>query len=262
MNVSLQTPLERAGPLSTDESIPTLPLQRDYRQGIELMERWVRTRAAGRQLQILEAGCGNKWPLKLEGVDYLLTAVDVDEEALKIRRATLRSGDRLLTGDLRARDLLPEARFDVIYSSFVLEHVQGAERALRNFVAWLAPGGLMILRVPDRHSVYGFCTRVTPMWVHVLYKKYVRGMKNAGKPGYDPYPTFYDEVISRAGMRRFCREHGCTLLEEAGSAYYLPRSGPLDVAVTCVVRTVSALSFGRLDWRHNNVTFIIEKPHP
>ena len=35
---------------------------------------------------ILEAGCGRKWPLDLAGVDYKLTGVDIDEHGLALRK--------------------------------------------------------------------------------------------------------------------------------------------------------------------------------
>src|SRR6267154_4568853 len=36
-------------------------------------------------LEILEAGCGREWPIKLEGVRYRLTGIDLDEAALESR---------------------------------------------------------------------------------------------------------------------------------------------------------------------------------
>ena len=49
-------------------------------------------------------------------------------------------------------------------------------------------------------------------------------MPNAGKPGYDPFPVFYDDVVSRRGIHRYCAERGCKVHDEAGSASYLPKS--------------------------------------
>lgn len=56
-----------------------------------------------------------------------------------------------IVGDLCTVQL-PEGSFDVVYSAFVLEHVQQADTALENFVRWLRPGGLLILRLPERNS--------------------------------------------------------------------------------------------------------------
>jgi SAM-dependent methyltransferase len=238
--------------------LPPLRLLYNRDQSIEMMERLLK-RERQAPLRILEAGCGTTWPLQLEGVPYVLTGVDVDTHALDARRRCARPTDTLLHGDLRRRELFGPGQFDAIYNSFVLEHVDGAERVLNNFMYWLAPGGVLILRIPDRDAVYGFLTRITPFWFHVLYKKYVCKMPNAGKPGYDPFPTFYDDVVSRRGIHRYCREHGCTVRDEAGGANYIPKHTVFAPVLRLIVRTVGLLSLGKLDWRHNNLTFVIEK---
>jgi len=229
-------------------------------QSLDVMERRLKAARKPGPLRILEAGCGTTWPLRLEGVDYLLTGIDVDRHAIEVRQRTARPTDRLFYGDLRDREQFAAEQFDAIYNSFVLEHVDGAERVLDNFMYWLAPGGTLILRIPDRDSVYGFVTRITPFWFHVLYKKYVRKMPNAGKPGYDPFPVFYDDVVSRRGIHRYCAERGCKVHDEAGSASYLPKHGLQALVSWTFVRVVSLLSLNKLSWRYNNLTFVIEKP--
>ncbi len=229
-------------------------------QSLAIMERRLKQADRREPLHILEAGCGTMWPLRLEGVEYRLTGIDVDRNALDVRQRTARPTDRLIYGDLRARELFPADEFDAIYNSFVLEHVDGAERVLDNFIYWLKPGGTLILRIPDRDSVYGFVTRMTPFWFHVLYKKYVQKVHNAGKPGYDPFPVFYDDVVSRRGIHSYCAARGCKVHDEAGSASYLPRHGLLAKLQWTLVRIVSLLSLNKLSWRYNNLTFVIEKP--
>lgn len=241
------------------EALPPLPLLHDYLVGVRLMEGWIdKQYTQQRPLRILEAGCGNRWPLKLT-VPYTLTAVDVDAHALEIRKSKMRDVDELIVGDLRRGDLVPEGHFDVIYNSFVLEHVDGAEGVLDNFFRWLTPGGLLIVRIPDRDSVYGFLTRITPFWSHVLLKRYVYHNPNAGKPGFDPYPTFHDRVVSRKGIHAYCERNGHSIKDEAGYANYLPRQRPLSTLSRAFVRSLSRLSFGRLEWRYNNLTFVIQK---
>jgi SAM-dependent methyltransferase len=239
-------------------ALPTLPLVREYRESIHLMERWIAMQYVQRPLRILEAGCGNKWPLKLT-VPYALTAVDIDVNALEIRKSKVRDIDEVIVGDLRTSDLVPEGSFDVVYNSFVLEHVQGAEQVLDNLFRWLAPGGLLILRIPDRDTVYGFLTRITPFWSHVALKRYVYRMPNAGKPGYDPYPTFSEPVVARKAIHSYCRKHGHVVDDEIGHGDYLPRNPPLNLLGNVVVRSLAQLSLGKLEWRYNNVTFFIHK---
>ena len=79
----------------------------------------------GKCLQILEAGCGQEWQLDLVGVDFLLTGVDLDGDALQIRKRNFDDLDQIIEGDLRTVDL-PDSSFDVIYNAYVLEHVAGA----------------------------------------------------------------------------------------------------------------------------------------
>src|SRR5271165_4507365 len=90
-------------------------------------------RRLGRPLSILEAGCGQCWTLNLSGVEYTLTGVDRDPVALELRKTNARDLDVAIVGDLCSVEL-PEASFDVVYSCFVLEHVQQADVALQNFV--------------------------------------------------------------------------------------------------------------------------------
>lgn len=243
-------------------SLPPLRLNDRRGPGAPLLERRICEKAAVSEapLRILEAGCGNKWPLNLDSIAYQLTGVDLDREALGIRKAAVRGADEFLVGDLRTTELFAPNSFDVIYNSFVLEHVDGAQRVLDNFLRWLVPGGLMILRFPDRNSVYGFLTRNSPFWFHVFVKKYIQGVKNAGKPGFDPYPTHYDAVLSRRGIHGYCREQGCIVKDESGYSGYLPDHALLRPLSHLVVRSVAALSFGALDWRYNNLTYVIEKP--
>ena len=175
-------------------------------------------------IRILEAGCGRGWPLKLHGIKYILDGVDIDKNALEIRKNKLKDLDNAILGDLRSVSLKANG-YDVIYSSYVLEHIQNAKEVLINFHKWLKPGGLLILKIPDRNSVFGYITRITPLWIHIAYKKYIRGNKNAGKPGFGPYPTFHESVISREGIHKYCLSFQFIIKGEYGHSFHLNRPG-------------------------------------
>lgn len=198
-------------------------------------------------LRILEAGCGRDWPLQL-AVPYKLTGLDLDPDALAARTDL----DEAVVGDLRTAEF-PARSFDVIYSAFVLEHVRGAEQVLESFLRWLAPGGMLILQVPDRDSAYGFLTRVTPMWAHVLVYRYMLGYSWAGTPGHGPYPTYHDRVVSERGLREFFRRHGLPAPELHRMCSYEE-----DPPVRTAAFLASMLSAGRLAWRHNNLLLIAQ----
>jgi SAM-dependent methyltransferase len=204
-----------------------------------------RLEALAGPLRILEAGCGRRWPLKL-AVPFTLTGLDLDPDALAARTDL----DQAVVADLRTVEFAPDS-FDVIYSAFVLEHVHGAQRVLESFARWLAPGGMLILQVPDRDSAYGFLARMTPFWTHVMFHRYMLRQRHAGTVGHPPYPTSYDEVISERGLREFCRRNAFTTPE-----VYQLCSYAKDRPVRLAAFLTSMLSGGRLAWRHNNLLFI------
>lgn len=156
-------------------------------------------------IRILEAGCGQRWPFEGSDLPVHITGVDLNADALRIRRHVSGDLDEMIIGDLRTVDL-PAGRFDVAYCSFVLEHVSGAEMVLDRLRAALRPGGRLVVRVPDGDSVYGFFVRHSPHRAHLLYRRYVAGFREAGQPGFGPYPTVYDSVVSvQSGVGRSTR---------------------------------------------------------
>ncbi len=153
------------------------------------------------------------WGLDMEDTQYTLTGVDLDKDALEIRMKQQRDIDIGILGDLRYVNL-EENKYDVIYNSYVLEHINGAEGVLKNFMKWLKPRGILVLRIPNRDSARGFLTRITPFWFHIFYTKYIQGYKDAGNPGQAPFPTFYDKVVSRKGIYDFCKAYGLYIKAE------------------------------------------------
>ncbi len=236
-----------------------LELFTSYEQEIDLLQACVRSLFDGKsELSILEAGCGPGWPLKLDGIKYRLTGVDLDRDALARRTSVAKDLDEAIVADLRQIDF-GDRKFDVIYNAFVLEHIEDAAAVLENFARWLKSGGLLILLLPDRDSVFGFITRLTPFWFHVFYHRYVLRRENAGLPGFGPYPTYHHQIVSRTGIRGFCKTHGFKVSEERGSCTYDLEKNKRARFVRTVAIGVSALSLGRLPWTHNNLTYVLRK---
>lgn len=231
-----------------------------YDTELQLLEEQLRAQwKPGQTLQVLEAGCGRKWYFRMDGVDYELTGIDLDAAALEARRVQMKDLKHGVVGDLRTIQL-PPASFDVIYNAFVLEHVEGARQVLDNFVRWLKPGGIMIIRVPDKDGVQGFLARHTPHFLHVLYYRWAWKMKDAGKPGFAPYPTIYDEVISRRGLLEYCAANGLEVVEEIGVGSYRRGHGLASRITPLVARVISLLSFGRIHDQYVDRTLVARKP--
>lgn len=232
----------------------------DPRDAIQLQEAAImRTAVNDRAIEILEAGCGRSWPFRLDGVRYRLTGIDLDADALKYRLEVQRDLNEALIGDLLTVSI-ESKKFDVIYCSFVLEHILDARQVLLRFVEWLKPGGSIIIKVPDPRSAHGFMTKMTPHWFHVFYYKYIVGYKEAGQPGHGPYETYYDKVVSRPGLNEFCEENGLSVEIEVGMAD-MAKYGPWkDRALRLARRLVNIASGGTLSSRHSNLLFVIAKP--
>jgi SAM-dependent methyltransferase len=246
---------------SRRDRYPELPLLRSEQQENELLADFIRRQSKhGGTLNILEAGCGNSWAIRLDDVCYRLTGVDLDPAALDLRKNEQRDLDEAILGDLHSV-ALEENTYDVIYNSFVLEHVHDAQRLLDNFWRWLKPGGILILRMPDGRSVSGYMTRILPFRAHVWFKRYVERMPNAGHAGFAPYPTVFDPIVSRRGIRRWCAEREAVLLGEYGARYYFDHLGIFTRPIRTFLRAVHLLSFGTLACDHNNLTYVIGKPN-
>ena len=100
----------------------------------------VKASAVDGAVRVLEAGCGQKWTLKPDGLVLHITGVDMDAEAMRIRQEKQGDLEEAIVGDIRNVDL-PAGAFDVVYCSFVLEHVEGAEAVLDSLLAAVRPGG-------------------------------------------------------------------------------------------------------------------------
>jgi len=111
----------------------------------------------------------------------------------------------------------------------------------------------------DPHSVKGYITRITPHWVHLFYYRRVVGLQQAGQPGYGPYRTHYDAVVSRRGMREFCRRNHLQIKAEFGSGYKDYGHGLTRLAIRAFLNTAQFLSFGWLSSRHDDLTYVVEK---
>jgi SAM-dependent methyltransferase len=231
-----------------------------YADELTLLSDIIAREAEGKPvLRVLEAGCGREWHLRTESLPLEITGVDLDARALDYRHNVRKDLHRAILGDLRTVEL-PRGHYDVVFSSFVLEHIAEAERALDNMVQWLKPGGLLIVRVPDLAGFQTFAARILPHWAAVLYYRHGWKIENAGKPGFAPYPTHYDDVISVAGFRNYCRTAGLSLVQMLGVGNYAERgTGLLSRLVPFAARAVALASFGKVHDRHVDLTFVARK---
>lgn len=223
------------------------------------------TLADGKQVRILEAGCGTGELPPVEGVDCHITGIDDDHPTLRAR--TVRRGDLDLwmLGDLRTLGL-PHRSFDIIHSSHLLHRARNAELVLDRMLTALRPGGLLLLRFTDRETAYGFCVRLLPIWAKRLLRRWLRlrggrkGERSTTKISETPVPTYFEPLASHRGMQRYCLLRGLLVMDEYGEPRRFDQHGRLGRAIDAAVRAVAAISRGRLSADHADLVFVIHKP--
>jgi 2-polyprenyl-3-methyl-5-hydroxy-6-metoxy-1,4-benzoquinol methylase len=211
-------------------------------------------------IKILDAGCGIGWHMNLGSIPFQIIGVDHSKKELEMRQTSKGDLALAIVGDLRTISF-KRREFDCIYCFDVIEHLDGAKNVIDNFFEWLRPGGLLVLVFPDRETVFGFITRITPFWFHVAFSKYILGSQNAGKPGFGPYPTCYDKIVSRRGIHEYSNRHNFKILLEYGVFQKLFKRSTLGLLLRLVIaKLFHYFSFGRLSADHNSLVYVIRSP--
>ena len=210
----------------------------------------VREYAKDRPLQrihVLEAGCGWGPGLTLDDLDRSVTGVDIDTPMLRAHTLARSDLDTWHLGDLRTVPLPPRG-YDVVHASFLIERIPQAELVLDRLVAALKPGGLLLVRLRDRATAYGFIDRLLPAWLRAR-------LGPADHP-----PPVYEPVASHQGMQWYCVMRGLVVAEAYVSRDSVAAFGRWDNILGRLARTAAALSGGRLTADHSEVTLVIRKP--
>jgi 2-polyprenyl-3-methyl-5-hydroxy-6-metoxy-1,4-benzoquinol methylase len=125
---------------------------RDVGVGARLRARVLRGRAEKDfprwhgQGRLLDVGCATgRFLQHMAAVGWRVSGIELDAAAAATARTVT---PHVVVGD-PAEVALPPASFDVITAFHVVEHLPDPATALRNMLRWLAPGGLMIVEVPN-----------------------------------------------------------------------------------------------------------------
>ena len=97
-------------------------------------------------LRVLDVGCGfATTSAYLQKLGNEVTGLESSDEACAVAAKRLA---KVIQGDLVQADL-GDAKFDVIIFADVLEHVPWPVGVLRRYMQWLAPGGSVIVSLPN-----------------------------------------------------------------------------------------------------------------
>lgn len=145
-----------------------------YRSAAEIISTQLGRRAGSRDLRVLDVGCGegffkfflNDLKAKWHGIEIWEDRARYCEElGYKVHRI-----------DMEQDDLpWPDAHFDVVLASHVIEHIHDVPRALGQMRRVLKPGGLLLVATPTKPPL------VAPLmnWLYKLRQKNVGDTQNA-----------------------------------------------------------------------------------
>jgi len=144
--VSEQAQLEFTGERFTPECVREI--------WYEHWHRYVFAREFARGKRVLDAACGEGYgSALLAGVAQNVLGVDIAEAAVAHARSryAVLPNLRFERGDCTALTVAA-ASFDLIVSFETLEHVQAQEQLLAGFARAMAPGGVLLISSPDKHT--------------------------------------------------------------------------------------------------------------
>ena len=136
-----------------------------------------------------------------------VTVVDIDEDQIRNNDYA----QEAILGDIQTYRFAPDS-FDLVICYNVIEHVPDVEAALLGFCESLKPNGLILIGAPNPRSLSGVVTKYSPHWFHVWFYRHVRGDKNAGLPGYAPFPTHFHPLVTLANLEAFARGNGLQMI--------------------------------------------------
>lgn len=111
-------------------------------------------RPAGRDLSILDVGCGTGEMTDMLAEFGTVTAIDGSEDAVEHCRARFGAGLDVRVGTIPA-DLPPAGSSDVVTAFDVIEHLDDDAEALRCLHRVLRPGGTLVVTVPAFAFLWG-----------------------------------------------------------------------------------------------------------
>jgi SAM-dependent methyltransferase len=96
--------------------------------------------------RLLDVGCATgRFLQRMAAVGWRVSGIELDPEAAAKARAVTPD---VLVGD-PSHVALPRASFDLVTAFHVVEHLPDPVGGVRNMLGWLAPGGLLVIEVPN-----------------------------------------------------------------------------------------------------------------
>ena len=149
---------------------------------------------------VLEAGCGRTTRLARfrDRIDRLV-GVDLDESGGRMNESL----DEFAVADLCGTLPFPDGAFDLVYSNFVVEHLERPPAAFAEWHRVLRPGGSVVVVTSNRSNPLMAAARVLPQGLRTVIKG-----RGPGAAARDVFPAHYrantpEALTSRLGRAGF-----------------------------------------------------------
>lgn len=156
---------------------------------------------------------------------------------------------------------------NVVICFNVIEHLISPVSALISITNCLDENGLLILGCPERSSLKGFITRLTPISLHRAFYKYIVKKKDRGDGHFDAFETPFNKIVSKKKLLSWLLENGYSIefmSSYDGAAEYGLTTGTvlrrlIALPYYMLSALLSLLTFGKLFGKNSDILIIARK---
>ena len=131
----------------------------------------VLARLAGGASNILDLGCGDGTRLGIVAKGKRGVGVDISNTAIKSAKSKKQSGKhKYIRSNLESLPFA-DGSFDLVYSAYVLEHLENPEKVIKEAIRVTEPGGSLVLIAPN----FGAPNRSSPVYKGSRFTKLLTG---------------------------------------------------------------------------------------
>lgn len=200
-------------------------VQREYK-ALNIIRRQI---SANKEASILDVGCGNGSFLQLLdetlGRPYEYHGVDYSEYEVNKAQALPYEVSRC---NLEEGIPYADARFDIVYSGEVIEHLYNPDYMLEECHRVLKPGGLLIISTPNSQAWYNrvlFLLGIQPLFYEVSTRSTMIGAGVMRRVKLQSIPVGHLRIFNHRGLTDLMQNEGFDVLASTGARFHaLPKA--------------------------------------